>query len=193
MFSLFSNPIDLAHQYWERVVRPGDLVIDATCGNGKDTLKLAQLTGEEGSVIGIDLQQEALVKTRTLLEESLSPSHLARIHLIQQSHAAFPPKVEKNTVKLIVYNLGYLPGGNKNVTTQAGTTLESVTKYFTLLSPGGVISVTCYPGHEEGAREEKSLSQLFSTLSPAIWSVCHHRWVNRLSSPSLFILQKSNN
>ena len=65
-FPIFNSHLNLAHHYWERLLRPGDWAIDATCGNGNDTLKLAQILGE-GGVIGIDIQQEAINKTEALL------------------------------------------------------------------------------------------------------------------------------
>lgn len=189
-FALFSSAVDLAHHYWKQLLQPGDCVIDATCGNGKDTLVLAKLIGEEGVLIGIDIQAEALARTRALLEEQLPAKQMAKIHLFLQSHADFPPISHEKKIKLIIYNLGYLPGGNKEITSKVGSTLESVKKSLTILAPFGVISIACYPGHPEGAREEEALIQLLATLPSSQWSVCHHRWQNRLLSPSLILIQK---
>lgn len=185
-FPLFSSPIDLAHRYWRALLLPTDTAIDATCGNGKDTLRLAQLL-TEGRVVGMDVQEEALIKTRQLLEENLSVDQLAHVELLLQSHVVFPPL--KN-VKLIVYNLGYLPGGDKKKTTQTESTLESFHNALALISPGGAISLTCYPGHEEGQREQAALLQEAKNLSSSQWNVCHHEWLNRPTSPSLLFIQK---
>jgi hypothetical protein len=87
-----------------------------------------------------------------------------------------------------VYNLGYLPGGKKSITTQTDTTLESVKLSLELLADDGAISITCYPGHEEGAREEKELLAFAETLSSKEWNVCQHKWLNRPRSPSLLWL-----
>ncbi len=161
-----------------------------TCGNGKDTLALAQLIGEEGTLIGLDIQSEALAKTQALLEAHLSPKQLAKIHLFLQSHADFPPLAHAQKIKIITYNLGYLPGGDKEITSKVESTLESVKKSLTLLAPQGVVSLACYPGHAEGQREEEALLQLLATLPSHEWDVSHQRWLNRPRFPSLILVQK---
>lgn len=191
-FSLFNSHLDLAHRYWEKLLRAGDWAIDATCGNGQDTLKLAQ-TKDIGGVIGIDLQPEAVQKTQRLLELHLTPEELSRVHLVCQSHVEFPPLATQNPIRLIVYNLGYLPGGNKQVTTMTPTTLESVRKAHDLVAPGGAVSIACYPGHPEGKEEEIALCAELSRLSPKEWNVCTHHFPNRMLSPSLIFAQKKLN
>ncbi len=178
---------ELAHFYWKRVIQPGDCVIDATCGNGKDSLFLADLIGDEGTLIGLDIQPEALAKTELLLEKR------SNCHLFHQSHEEFPALAFQKKIKLIAYNLGYLPGGDKKITTQTSSTLESVKKALTLIVPGGLLSITCYPGHPEGALEEKALLKIVSCLPPKEWAICHHCWVNWQAAPSLLILEKRIN
>lgn len=191
-FTLFQSHLDLAQSYWADLLQRGDWAIDATCGSGHDTLKLAQLVREEGGVIGIDLQEEAIAKTRGLLEGSLPFDALSRIHLYTQSHCHFPQVAAEKPIKLIVYNLGYLPGGDKQLTTMAQTTLESVSKALNLLQPGGACSITCYPGHAEGAVEERALLEMAATLPPSLWNVCYHAFPNRQRSPSLILIQKNS-
>jgi hypothetical protein len=142
-------------------------------------------------VIAIDIQQEAIGRTRKLLEESLPADILPRVHLYNQSHGDFPQMATQKPVKLIVYNLGYLPRGDKGLTTMTQTTLESVEKALSLLHPGGALSITCYPGHVEGAAEEKALLAMAATLSPAIWNVCYHSFPNRVQAPTLILIQKN--
>lgn len=181
-FSLFSSHLDLAHTYWARLITPEDTVIDATCGNGWDTLALAQC--HPSLLIALDIQEEALKNTKRLLNEN-GLLHKASLYL--QSHESFPP-VEN--VKLIVYNLGYLPGGDKSRTTLEGTTLQSLQRAAELVVDGGAISITCYPGHPEGEKEQTAVVQWVKTLDPQVWNVCHHQWLNRHKSPSLLFLQK---
>jgi hypothetical protein len=191
-FSLFYSHLDLAHQYWERILRLGDFAIDATCGNGHDTLKLAQILlqkGSGGGVVGIDIQEEAIARTKALLQAHLQEGGLSRIHLFAQSHVCFPPL--ELPIRLVAYNLGYLPKGDKRLTTLTESTLESIRNALGLIVAGGAISITCYPGHEEGAREEKAILEEVSCLPPAVWNVCHHRFANRQDSPSLVLIQKS--
>lgn len=184
-FSLFQNPLDLAHHFWKRVVQPGDILIDATCGNGHDTLFLAHLSPR--LLYGFDIQPEALETTQKRLEGLLSQDQL---RLIQGCHSQFPKEIQPGSVRLLVYNLGYLPGGNKAITTRTRSTLESLQQSLTLLMFGGLISLTCYPGHDEGAREEAALVDFITQLDKEVWSATHQRWLNRRYSPSLLLLQK---
>ncbi len=187
-FPLFSSHLDLAHMYWASIIRPEDSVIDATCGNGHDTLALARM-GPKG-LYALDIQAEALKNAKKLTNQLLTALEWDKITWVLCSHEAFPCEIEENTIKCIVYNLGYLPGGDKSLTTQAETTLNSLKNALKLVQSGGCISLTCYPGHPEGAEEEQCLLEYASTLDPKIWSCCHHRWTNRNKAPSLMIIQK---
>jgi len=182
--------LHLAHAYWAKIVQKGDLVIDATCGGGKDTLALATLALQEnaGEVIGIDIQEEALQRTRKYLKERLPPQLYARVFLFCQCHTDFPLLAFKP--KLIVYNLGYLPKGNKSFTTQTSSTLTSLRKAFSLIAPKGAISVTCYPGHPEGAQELKYIKEFLSSLSLKQWNVLCHEVKDRPLAPVLFMIEK---
>jgi hypothetical protein len=191
-FSLFQSHLDLAHSYWARLLQPGDYAMDATCGNGHDTLKLAQLLNGTGRVWGIDLQKEAIDNTRALLKAQLTDAALNSVSLFEQSHATFPESVSRYPLRLVIYNLGYLPKGDKTVTTMTAITLQSVRLAMDLLLPGGAVSITCYPGHPEGACEDLALQELCRSLSPALWSVCMHTFTNRVASPRLLLIQKAD-
>lgn len=188
-FPLFQSHLDLAHSYWERLLQNGDWAIDATCGAGNDTLRLAGLQGI-GGVIGIDIQEEAIVRTGELLRSHLSAEALSKVYLFQQSHANFPEITKQVSVKLVVFNLGYLPKGNKQLTTMAQTTLQSAQKALELITLGGAVSITCYPGHPEGAVEQRALIEMLTNLSPFMWNVCFHSFPNRAAAPSLILIQK---
>jgi hypothetical protein len=175
--------LNYAHNYWRLFVRPGYRVIDATVGNGHDTLFLAQLLKGEGELIGYDIQLEALDQAKLRLQ-TLSDAELKMITLKCRSHASF----EEEYANLIVYNLGYLPGGNKRITTCVETTLQSL-KDALHIAKGGAISITCYPGHEEGRREQGAVLDFLKTISPSEWQVCFHEWLNRPLSPTLLWLQ----
>jgi ubiquinone/menaquinone biosynthesis C-methylase UbiE len=126
--SYFKSHIDLAHRYWQDIVTFGDIVIDATCGNGHDTLMLAKLAlnNDLGNVYALDIQACAIAKTKELLTHELPMDLLPRVHFIEGSHETFPDQIQEKSVKLIVYNLGYLPGGNKSLTTRTSSTLHSL-------------------------------------------------------------------
>lgn len=193
VFPLFQSHLDLAHHYWERLLEPGDCAIDATCGNGHDSLYVGGrcLTKDAGALYLIDLQESALENTYMRLAAELDPALLERVTFLKQCHSTFPASIKPESVKLIVYNLGYLPGGDKGKTTQVNSTLESLKSALLLIVKGGAISITCYPGHEEGAVEEENALAFCANLDPKVWSCCHHRWINRHRAPSLLLIQRT--
>lgn len=145
------RPTSLAHTIAASAIAPGDTVIDATCGNGHDTLALARLVGPGGRVIAIDVQQAAIAHTR----RSLAAAGLddGRATLVHGCHGAAMLGVAPASVAWIMFNLGYLPGGDHAVTTTTRTTVAALDAAWAALRPGGVLSVACYPGHHEGAGE----------------------------------------
>lgn len=177
-----SPHLGLAREYWKGLLKIGDLAIDATCGNGHDTLFLSELC----SVIGLDIQTQAIQNTEILLAK-----HQKKALLYQLSHEAIDTLSPPSPPKLIVYNLGYLPRGDKSITTKTETTLESLKKSFEMLQSEGALSVICYPGHEEGFREEKVIVEWASHLPQGRSSVCYHQWINRPNSPSLLWIVKA--
>jgi hypothetical protein len=180
--SPFSPHLKLAKEYWREHLKSSDLAIDATCGNGNDTLFLTELC----TVIGLDIQVEALQNTEALLARSERRAILHRL-----SHEEIDRLPLPHSPHLIVYNLGYLPKGDKSITTQTKTTLISVQKSLELLAPGGALSITCYPGHEEGEKEEKALEEWATLLPSDRWLVAHHKWLNRKKAPSLLWIQET--
>lgn len=173
--------ISLAHSYWEKIIQLGDWAIDATCGNGHDTKVLSELCH---GVIGLDIQEISLQNTRRLFQPKTN------VKLFLQSHETFPRLAYEVPIRLIVYNLGYLPGGNKNITTMVASTLQSLEEAYKIIPPDGMISITCYPGHSEGLLEQKAILEACGELPSAFWSVCHHEWLNRKFAPSLIIVKK---
>jgi hypothetical protein len=189
----FNSVIDTAHKYWKEILQPEDHAIDATCGNGQDTLALAQLLFPLSSVstlIGIDIQTQAVERTRCLLASHLADTDMQRVFLYEQSHAAFPPKAYQMPIRLIVYNFGYLPRSDKSITTQEKSSIESFQAALSLIMPGGVISATCYPGHPEGGREQSALLNIARALKPNEWCVTFHTWPNRTLCPSLLLVHR---
>ncbi len=153
-------------------------MVDATLGAGKDALRVARLLQGEGKLICYEIQQEAIERAQKTLSE-LSD---AERDIITIKHASHAPIVEQN-VSLVIYNLGYLPGGDKTITTRCETTLESIKSALLAIKEEGAISITCYPGHAEGAREEALLLKFFETLDKK-WNVRYTRSLNRDKAPS---------
>jgi SAM-dependent methyltransferase len=173
---MFKPHLEQAFFYWKDLLKPDDQVIDATCGNGKDALRLAELV-PQGHVYVLDIQEIALHKARQYAPNS-------NISFLHQCHTRLP----KVAVKLVVYNLGYLPGGNKDLTTTASTTLTSLRRATQIIPIGGAVSITCYPGHAEGGVEEAAIRDWSSGLDPQKWNIQFHQWRNQ--SPTLFFIRK---
>lgn len=172
--------IELAHQYWKKHLKEQSNVIDATCGNGHDTLFLAQNT--RGRIFVFDIQEKALTSAKNRLSENLDG--LQQVSFLKACHSSFDSVPKELPIHLVIYNLGYLPGGDKNLTTKVDTTLLSIQNALDRIEDDGAISITCYPGHEEGQREEKAVLSFFEKYEGSR-SVLYHRRVNRLKSTTL--------
>ena len=173
--------LELAHNLWQNHLNSSDFAIDLTCGNGYDTLFLADLL-KDGLVFGIDLQQKAIEATFLKIQE------YKNVALFQLAHPNLPLLPIKP--KLAVYNLGYLPSGDKSITTTAPTTIASLDTIKDVLSLDGAISITCYPGHAAGLIEEEAVLLWAKNLAFAEWDVVHFRKLNRDRSPSLIWIKK---
>ena len=177
----------LAAEALERAVSPGDTVIDATMGNGHDTLFLCRLAGEAGRVYAFDVQAQAVENTRARLTENGMQD---RAHLFCLGHEHIAEKVP-GPVAAAVFNLGWLPGGDHGVTTRWETTKTAVESALALLQPLGVLVICAYPGHPEGDRERENLTALLSALPPQSYNVLHQRFLNAgPGAPECFVVQK---
>lgn len=175
---------ELSHFFWKEWIRPGNTIIDATCGNGHDLLYLAQLIDGQGHIVGYDIQAKAIESTTELLKQNLTTDQWNSIKLRHASHEYFFEK----KADAIIYNLGYLPGSDKKITTQTATTLKSLQSACALIQKSGFISVMLYPGHIEGEKEQIAILEFASTLPACDWSILHHRWINREKAPSLLLM-----
>lgn len=177
----------IAADVLQQVVRPGDRVIDATLGNGHDTVMLAELVGEAGHVIGFDIQADAVERTAARLAEH---GLLDRCELYAEGHQNIASRVHE-PVRAAVFNLGWLPGGDKSVTTLWETTHTAISAALSLLEKDGVCTVCTYPGHEAGDRERYALMDWLATLRPQEFNVLHHRFLNAgPGAPECFVIQK---
>ena len=182
------NARHLAADYMVRSVRDGDTVVDATMGNGKDTLFLCELVGETGHVYAFDVQAEAVERTRERVKEA---GFAQRTQLLLAGHETMAEHV-KEPVQAVMFNLGWLPGAEHVVTTKVNTTLEAVRAAVSLIAPGGIVTVCVYPGHEEGTRELHALLEYAASLSVREYNVLHHAFLNASSqTPQLILIQRN--
>ena len=180
----------LARDFLDGLIQPGDAVVDATMGNGHDTLYLAQKVGESGRVWAFDVQQAALDATRRRLEDNGCAD---RVRLILDSHANMAAYVDEPP-SAILFNLGWLPTGDHSVTTRVDSTLSAVSAAMELVRPGGAVSVCIYPGHEEGTREKLALKEMLAGADIHRFNVLWCEFANqREDSPKLALIQKELN
>lgn len=182
-------PADLkSARHWAKEIiveaaGPGASVIDATMGNGHDTLWLCQQVGEQGRVYAFDVQPEALENTRTRLKQE---GVAERATLILDGHQHMEAHVPE-PVDAILFNLGWLPGVAHAVTTRTETTLAAVNAGLRLLKPGGVMTICIYPGHEEGRRERDALLEWAKNLDSGDFDACIRAYLNIRKDPPILI------
>lgn len=175
------STLAITHAYVRQAVKNGDTVIDATMGNGHDTVFLAKLVGETGRVYAFDIQKEAVGNTAALLEkEGLS----RQVTLICDGHEALEQYV-CTPIKAVMFNLGYLPGGNHKIATRFETTAAALEASMRLLEPDGLISLGIYYGGDSGFEEKERLAQYLKEIDFQRFTVLVHDYVNRPNCPPI--------
>lgn len=187
MKEFFTNSMNIAKEICKMKIEEGDKVIDATMGKGSDTLFLANLVGETGEVYSFDIQSEAIEATREKLKKD---NVKAKVNLVLDGHENMDKYLEGG-VKLIMFNLGYLPSFSHSITTKADTTIEALKKSLKLLGPKGVILFVIYYGHKNGKVEKEALEDYTRTLNQKEYNVAELEFVNQVNCPpKLLIIEK---
>ncbi|HHW49279.1 MAG TPA: SAM-dependent methyltransferase [Clostridiaceae bacterium] len=181
--SVLKNSLAMSHEMVSKVVLPGDVVIDATAGNGNDTVFLASLVGEGGRVYSFDIQDQAISNTYKKVVER---NYQDRVKIIKDGHQNLDLYV-KEKVKAVMFNLGYLPGGYHSIATRGETTAEAVGKAMELLVVNGIISIVVYYGGDSGFEEKDYLMKFFSGIDSKQFSVAKTEFVNQANCPPIFV------
>ena len=179
MTNLLTKTTELAMQITLAYVRPGDTVIDATCGTGQDTAALAAAVVEGGRVYAFDIQDKAL----ELTGERLGKEGLSNVRLIHDSFVCMGEYLPKESAAAAVFNLGYLPGGDHRITTVCEETLEGLKAALKALRPGGILTVVLYDGHEEGRKEKESVLEWAGGLNPKEYHAVFADMINQKNNP----------
>lgn len=181
-----------AHNLIKDKLQPGNIAIDATVGNGHDTLFLLEHITPTGRVYGFDIQQAALDCARARCEQFSRPDCLTLIHA---SHARMTEKIpgqQHGKISVIMFNLGYLPGGDKSIITQTDSTLQALHCASRLLAPGGLITILAYPGHAGGDRETEQVEHWCGQLGKQAFKVdTIYGAEHKDSAPRLFAVRKT--
>ena len=173
------RPLQMAHAFLEEVVTDEDIVVDATMGNGYDTLFLAQLAKK---VYAFDIQEQAIEQTTKRLAEA----KLDNVELLLTGHENVDQYVE--SIKAAIFNLGYLPSADKSVITQPHTTIQALEKLCQRLVIGGRIAIMIYYGHEGGDVERDAVLDFVSQLPQQEFTVALYKTINQINQPPFLVM-----
>ncbi|CUH94288.1 hypothetical protein P22_0354 [Propionispora sp. 2/2-37] len=183
------NAVKVAQKLLKDKVKQASLVLDATMGNGSDTLFLAEQTPPEALVYAFDIQKTAIEKTR---EQIVQNNWAHKVHLILDSHANMNKYLPDNQkLDVVMFNLGYLPGGSHSLVTKAESTVMAIKKAVARLAVGGRISIVAYTRHNGGQEETLAVEQFVSSLPQNIFTVACWQTINHVNyPPKLYIIEK---
>ncbi|PYI53010.1 class I SAM-dependent methyltransferase [Paenibacillus flagellatus] len=184
----FLSVLSFAHRCVADRIRPGDAAIDATVGTGADTAFLCKAVGPQGAVFAFDIQAEALARARERI--AALPDAPKRLQLLLRSHAemreAIPEELH-GRIAAVMFNLGYLPGGDERIITRPESTIPALQTAISLLKPDGVLTVVLYPGHEGGGEEAERVERWAESLPETEYRTVVYRFANRSGHPPYVI------
>lgn len=173
------------HHFIEQQVKEGDFCIDATMGKGNDTVLLSRLAGKTGKVIGFDIQQEAADSTRERLQREVCPENY---ELLLVSHEQMSDYAKADSVSCIMFNFGYLPGGDHRQATKAASSLAAIESGLNLLKKKGLMSLCIYSGGDSGFEERDAILDYVCKLDCHKYLVIQSEYVNRPNNPPIPVL-----
>lgn len=173
------------HQFVRKQVQEGDICIDATMGNGNDTCLLSQLAGDSGKVLAFDIQERALENTRKNLAAQNCPENY---ELVLESHAEMGCYADAESVSCIMFNFGYLPGGDHQKATRPENSIPAIEAGLRLLKPKGLMTLCIYSGGDSGFREKEEILKYLRGLDSGKYLVICSEWYNRPNNPPVPVL-----
>ncbi len=173
------------HHFIRDHVKEGDICIDATAGNGNDTQLLCELVGESGKVFAFDIQEQAVANTKKRLEDA---GLAGRAEVMLESHTKMRAYAGEGTVSCIVFNFGYLPGGDHNLATRKDTSIEAIQEGLSLLRKGGMMSLCIYSGGDSGFEEKDAILEELKNLDGKKYLVIKSEYFNRPNNPPMPVM-----
>ena len=186
MAESLTNILSVAKRLLDISIKDNGIYADFTMGNGNDALYIKKLC-PSAKIYAFDIQSEAVEITRNKLESEKCLDD--NIHLILDSHENFRNYIKEN-IDGAVFNLGYLPGGDKNITTKTESTLNCLKEALNCLNVRGIIVVVIYPGHQEGTNEGQEIFRFAENLDSKQFDCLHHRLINIENAPYIIAFQK---
>lgn len=184
---MIANIVQMTHLLLKNHLSPGSNVLDGTVGMGNDTEFLAQLVGKSGTIWGFDIQEEAIISTKHKLA-----NFQGTLHLNQTSHAnidQFIPNMP--CLDAAIFNLGYLPKGDKAIITTAQSTISALEQTLIRLKVGGILLIAAYIGHEGGYEEYQAIKHFLATCPQKEYHIAETQHINQKHQPPrLFIIER---
>ena len=177
---MIKRPIELSHDFLSQVLDKNSIAIDATMGNGNDTVFLSHLAKK---VYAFDVQEQALIKTREKLEQL----NIKNVQLILDGHQTINRYVTE-PIRAAIFNLGYLPSADKSVITQPATTLTAIKKILERLEIGGRLAIMVYYGHEGGDKEKDAVLNFVKELDQQHFTVMLYQPLNQINTPPFLVM-----
>ena len=181
------SPVDVAQLFMAQKLATAKVIIDATCGNGHDCQFLAENSVKNSEIYAFDIQQAGIKQTKQLLAEN---SLLNKVEIHNDNFVNMKKYLNK-MIDLVVFNLGYLPGNDKNITSCVTDLREIIPVILELLAPHGLVVITSYPGHQQGEKEFLWLEKYLPELSNKVYNVGKYQLFNHQKpSPIVYIIEK---
>lgn len=172
--------IEFSHRLLRENITDQDITIDMTLGNGYDALELVKISK---FVYCFDIQMEACRRAEELMESYNNYT------IINDSHIEFDKYVFEEFAG-VIFNLGYLPRGNKLIHTEAIVVLETLKKVLIKIKKDGIIVIVFYPGHPSGLQEVEVVGQYLQGLNQKIYDVLKYEYINQENNPPFLIAVK---
>jgi predicted methyltransferase len=187
MFKVVLKVTQMAQRMIEMIVKPNDVVVDGTLGNGNDTVFLSGLV-PEGKVYSFEIQEKAVESFKEVMDKK----NIKNVTVINSGHENLESFVLERPAA-VMFNLGYLPGGDESIITLPHTTLKALESSTKILKPGGIITIASYSGHPGGQEEQNAVQNWVRALNPKHFSVMEASFTNgKNNSPMLIVIEKND-
>lgn len=189
---MFKNAVELSHFYLKNTIQQGATVVDATCGNGKDTVFLASLIGENGQLFAFDIQACAIRNTKDLLCQYGFCVDSKKMNFIIDGHENMNLYLPHKPIDAFVFNLGYLPKGDHTLHTKADTTIQALQIALDYLGQNGIILISIYHGGDSGFEEKNAVLRFLEQLDCRRYNVIIHHYSNKPNHPPILAVITHN-
>ncbi len=183
---MLNRVLDQSKQFALDILHSHSIAVDATSGNGNDTLFLLDNISN-GKVYAFDVQQQAIEST---YEKVSSHKHIENLTLIHDSHENVLNYVEKD-IDVAMFNLGFLPNADKTITTLSHSTIVAIDRILSKLSVGGRVIITIYHGHKNGKDEKRAVLEFAESLDQHFYNVLMYRFINQKNNaPFIIVIER---